>query len=57
MVEVEPIICIALEVISGKYGVGEERIKNLQREGYDASVVQSCVNDLIALAKKYGYGD
>ena len=55
MVEVEPIICIALEVISGKYGNGEERIKNLQREGYDASVVQSCVNDLIALAKKYGY--
>lgn len=55
MVEVEPVLCVALEVIAGKYGNGEERVKKLQHEGYDASVIQSCVNDLIALAKKYGY--
>lgn len=53
IIELTPIISLAMEVIAGKYGTGEERKKKLQQEGYDYNKVQKCVNDLIALAEKY----
>lgn len=54
LIELTPVVSLAFEVIAGKYGTGEERKKNLEREGYDYLKVQGCVNDLIDLMKKYG---
>lgn len=51
---VPPVVGIAFEVLSGKFGNDEERIKNLKAQGYDANLVQNCVNDLVELMKKYG---
>lgn len=53
LIELTPIMTIALEVIAGKYGNGAERIKNLQDKGYDYKLIQSCVNDLVAIMEKY----
>ena len=53
MIELTPIVSIALEVIAGKWGNGEERIKKLSEEGYDVEKVQRCVNDLLAISKRY----
>ena len=53
LIELTPVMTIALEVIAGKYGNGTERIKNLQDKGYDYKLIQSCVNDLIAIMEKY----
>lgn len=54
LIELTPVVAIAFEVIAGKYGVGEERKKNLEREGYDYNKVQSCVNELVNIINKYG---
>lgn len=43
---------IAKEVISGKYGVGEERVKLLKVAGYDPDEVQRKVNDLMGVSLK-----
>lgn len=43
----------ALCVLAGLYGNGDERIINLKADGYNASRVQSCVNDLVKVAEKY----
>lgn len=43
----------ALCVLAGLYGNGDERIINLNADGYNASRVQSCVNDLVKVAEKY----
>lgn len=51
---IPPVVSIAFEVLSGKYGEGEERKKKLIKEGYDYNKVQKCVNDLVALMNKYG---
>lgn len=48
------IVSVAFEVLTGKYGNGEERKKALERDGYDYNKVQSCVNDLVKIMKKYG---
>ena len=40
---------IVLEVISGKWGNGEERIKRLTAAGYNAVEIQDMVNDYIRL--------
>ena len=53
MIELTPIVSIAMEVIAGKWGNGEERIKKLSEEGYDVEKVQRCVNDLLAISKRY----
>lgn len=47
-------VSVALAVIANKYGVGQERIDGLTKDGYDAVKVQKCVNDLIKLFDKYG---
>ena len=54
MIELTPIVAIALEVIAGKWGTGEERKKALEKAGYNYNKIQKCVNDLIALIEKYG---
>lgn len=54
LIEIRPVVAIALEVIAGKYGTGEERKKALEKEGYNYNKIQKCVNDLIALMEKYG---
>lgn len=46
-------IAIAIEVINGTYGNGEDRKKALKRAGYDYTKVQHCVNDLMPIFNKY----
>ena len=38
---------VALDVLAGKYGNGEERKKKLRNEGYNPDAVQSIVNALV----------
>lgn len=38
---------VALDVLAGKYGNGEERKKKLWAEGYSPDAVQSIVNALV----------
>lgn len=54
MFKLPVIVSVAFEVLTGKYGNGEERRKALERDGYDYNKVQSCVNDLVKLLDKYG---
>lgn len=54
MIEITPVVAIALEVIAGKWGNGTEREEALRREGYNAVKIQKCVNDLVTLMEKYG---
>lgn len=53
LIELTPVVSIALEVIAGKWGNGEERIKKLKSEGYDAEHIQRCVNDLMSVMERY----
>ena len=54
MFRLPPIVSVAFEVLSGKYGNSDDRRKALEREGYDYNKVQSCVNELVKLLDKYG---
>lgn len=54
LIELTPIVGKALEVIAGLYGVGDERKKKLESEGYDYTKIQNCVNDLMKIMNKYG---
>lgn len=54
MFEIPTVVSTAFEVLAGKYGVGDERRKALEKEGYDYNKVQSCVNELVKLLNKYG---
>ena len=54
MLELSPVVSIALEVIAGAWGNNKERKKKLEAAGYDYARIQSCVNDLIAVFNKYG---
>lgn len=54
LIELPDIVAIAFEVISGKWGNGAERIRNLENAGYNYDRIQKCVNDLVALLKEYG---
>lgn len=47
------VVSIALLVIAGKYGTGEERKNKLERDGYDYATVQKCVNELLPILNKY----
>lgn len=48
------IISVALLVIAGSFGNGDERKNKLSKAGYDAKKVQNCVNDLLPIINKYG---
>lgn len=54
MIELTPVLAVAFEVLAGKYGTGEERVKKLRAAGYDADLIQSAVNDLVWIRDKYG---
>ena len=47
-------VSVALLVIAGQFGNGEERKTKLTNAGYDAQEVQNCVNDLLPIINKYG---
>ena len=47
-------ISVALLVIAGQFGNGDERKTKLTNAGYDAQTVQNCVNDLLPIIIKYG---
>lgn len=53
LIKIPDVMSVALLVIAGNYGNGDERKQKLQAEGYNYSKVQSCVNDLIKLISKY----
>lgn len=53
VIELTPVIGLALEVIAGKWGNGDERENALEANGYDYEKVQSCVNDLLEVMRKY----
>ncbi len=46
-------IDVAFDVIDGKYGNGDERIRRLRAAGYDPNAIQSVVNRLL---KQYPNG-
>lgn len=47
-------ISVALLVIGGEFGNGEERKKKLKENGYNYNEVQECVNMLVPILNKYG---
>lgn len=53
-IELPETVAVALLVIGGKYGNGQERADALTAAGYDYSRVQKCVNELVKVVEKYG---
>lgn len=53
-VELPETVAVALLVIGGKYGNGQERADELTAAGYDYNRVQKCVNELVKVVEKYG---
>lgn len=47
-------VSVALLVIAGQFGNGNERKAKLILSGYDYDKVQACVNDLLPILNKYG---
>lgn len=53
LIELTPVVSIAMEVIAGRWGNGEERINKLKSAGYDYEKIQKCVNDLVSIMERY----
>lgn len=53
MIVIPKTVGAALCVIAGMYGIGDERKHRLEAEGYNYNTVQSCVNELMPIIKKY----
>lgn len=53
MVKLPDTISVALMVLGGAYGNGDDRKRNLQKAGYNYNKVQKCVNELYNLMEKY----
>lgn len=49
-------ISIALLVIGGQFGNGQERKILLRKAGYDPERIQACVNELLPIINKYREG-
>ena len=47
-------VSVALLVIAGEFGNGNERKQRLTKAGYNPSTVQACVNELLPILDKYG---
>lgn len=43
----------AIMVIAGEYAAGDERKKKLEKDGFNYSEVQKCVNELLPILNKY----
>lgn len=54
VVEMPELLSVALLVIGGKYGNGQERVDALTAEGYDYNRVQKYVNELVKVIEKNG---
>lgn len=48
------IVSVALLVIAGQFGNGEDRKQKLAKAGYNPVTVQACVNELLPILNKYG---
>lgn len=53
-IELTQTVSLAFEVLAGLWDNNEERKRKLTEAGYDYNKVQSCVNELVKLMKKYG---
>lgn len=53
MIELTQTVSLAFEVLAGMWGNNEERRTRLTEAGYNYNEVQSCVNDLVKLMKRY----
>lgn len=53
MIKIPDTVSVAIMVLAGKYGNGDERRVKLSSEGYNYTKVQSCVNELIKLFNNY----
>lgn len=47
-------VSVALLVIAGQFGNGDDRKQKLMKAGYNPTTVQSCVNELLPILNKYG---
>lgn len=47
-------ISVALLVIAGQFGNGDDRKQKLTKAGYNPVTVQACVNELLPILNKYG---
>lgn len=47
-------VSVALLVIAGQFGNGDERKQKLTKAGYNPVTVQACVNELLPILNKYG---
>lgn len=54
ILEVNDTVGCAFMILGGLLGNGEERKKKVTEMGLDYSKVQSCVNDLLPIVRKYG---
>lgn len=48
------IVSVALLVIAGQFGNGNDRKQKLAKAGYNPVTVQACVNELLPILNKYG---
>lgn len=46
-------VSVAILVIAGEFGNGGDRKRQLEQAGYNYNEVQSCVNELLPILKKY----
>lgn len=54
MINIPQTVSVALLVIAGQFGNGDNRKEKLTKAGYNAAEVQKCVNELIPILNKYG---
>jgi len=47
-------VSVALLVIAGQFGNGDDRKQKLAKAGYNPVTVQACVNELLPILNKYG---
>lgn len=47
-------VSVALLVIAGQFGNGDNRKQKLTKAGYNPVTVQACVNELLPILNKYG---
>lgn len=56
LINLSQTISIALLVIAGQFGNGQERKDLLRKAGYNPEIVQACVNELLPIINKYEEG-
>lgn len=54
MINIPQTVSVALLVIAGQFGNGNDRKEKLTKAGYNAAEVQRCVNELLPILNKYG---